>query len=153
MPKSTLTRPRPTIEGLTEEVAELRAALDELRTQLAGEVRTRRLVVVGPDGFERITAEADEWNGTVTVASTRKGMHVELSVSEEEPAARADVYLSAGGNVVGRFSVDEFGDVVVDHENADAWTDPETVTYRPELAIYPAAGPDVTVNTGGLRIG
>lgn len=48
------------IAELERTVKELRADLEHLRRSLAEEVRTRRVVVVEPDGFERVIL--GEWN-------------------------------------------------------------------------------------------
>ncbi len=89
----------------------LSAELAELREQIAGEVRTRRLVVVGPDGFERVVAEARSDCGSVRVDSP-SGVHVALVADEMmEGEASAQVYLSAGGDGVGHFGVTEAGEV------------------------------------------
>lgn len=56
-----------TVTDLRAEVTELRTMLTALTDQLATEVRTRRLVVVGPDGYERIIADAWDTGASVIV--------------------------------------------------------------------------------------
>lgn len=57
MPEPTQITER--LDRLEDENRHLRLDLDLLRASISAEVRTRRLVVVADDGFERIVAEAD----------------------------------------------------------------------------------------------
>jgi hypothetical protein len=122
--------------SLESQVAGLRRDLEELRQQLATEVRTRRVVVVGPDGFERITASADINVGMVRVDSRRDGMHVALVADEDDPQASAELYLSAGGNGVGAFGVLEDGVITGDEEHGFS-VDPDTIEYVTSISIDP----------------
>lgn len=78
------------------EVLRLRAEVDELRRQLASEVRTRRLVVVDDHGCERIVGETSSGkfaDGRTTGhldlmggRGTRPGGHVHLAAYAEAAA-------------------------------------------------------------------
>lgn len=58
------------VAELERTVRELRADLEHLRRELASEVRTRRVVVVEPDGFERVVV------GGVDLLPRNAGVHV-----------------------------------------------------------------------------
>ncbi len=55
------------VEVLSEEITHLRAAVDEIRLGLSTEVRTRSVVVVDHDGFERIVMASRADHGAVSV--------------------------------------------------------------------------------------
>jgi hypothetical protein len=57
------------LDELAAEVDDLRIELVELRHRLLDEVRTRRLVVVSDDAFERVVADAFPSHGGVEVRS------------------------------------------------------------------------------------
>lgn len=154
------------LAGLVSEVAELRAEIaalreqiiDEARTsaewvddfeaQLATEVRTRRLVVVDANGFERVVAEtsARADSGSLTVASP-KDVSVTVIAAEQCEDAFAQVYLSGGGNTAATFEVREDGDR----------DEPDSLYYRSELTLIPDDGDPrfhpVTLGREGLHYG
>lgn len=70
--------------------------------EVVDEIRCRRLVVVGPDGFERIVAEAGEESGSVTVNSQDgedgEGTAVSLFASDEDEVGVAQLFVLSGGN-------------------------------------------------------
>lgn len=90
------------------ELAELRGEIDALRRQMAAlveqvstEVRTRRLVVVEEDGFERIVAEANGDSGEVKVQSrtaTEDTTNVSMFAGEIDGFECAEVGLWHRGN-------------------------------------------------------
>ena len=131
-------------------VDSLRSELDQLRQQLATEVRTRRLVVVDPNGFERIVAKTSSDSGSLTVASARD-VHVSLTANEQSLEAYAEVYLSGGGNVAGHFGVTEDG------ESNGEEIDPDSLYYRSELTLIPDDGDPrfhaITLDREGLHYG
>lgn len=136
------------------DVAVLRAELRELRQDLSTEVRTRRLVVVGPDGFERITADAGADVGSLRVQSPR-GLHVALVADEQSGDGTAQLYLSGGGNGAGSFAVTEDGVPVVDAEGNRS-IEPDSLYYAAELAVLASADErfhDVCLNREGLHFG
>src|SRR3546814_2739237 len=53
-----------------------------LEVQHAAEVRTRRVVVVDQDGFERVVIDTLATSGAVTVRSTEQGRYVALRSEE-----------------------------------------------------------------------
>src|SRR5882762_4519852 len=90
------------IDALTDRVRQLTEELLELRRSSDREVRTRRLVVVEEDGFERIVAEGGGRFGQVTVyGRTPDGRStcVELFVNDpvDANAAHAGMALVDGG--------------------------------------------------------
>ena len=129
--------------------------VDDLRSQLATEVRTRRLVVVGPDGFERVVAEAREDIGLVSVVS-RKEMRISLVADEQGAEGSAQLYLSAGGNGAGSFSVVESGEYITGPEG-ESQIDPDTLEYVTQLRIEPDSSDprfhDITLDREGLSFG
>ena len=133
-----------TLAGNVErDVDAARGDVDDLRSQIGAEVRTRRVVVVGPDGFERITAEAHIDTGEVLVRN-RKDMHVALVADESDTRGFAEVFLSGGGNGVGRFGLTEQGA-------------PDFLEYDASLGIYSAQNDprfhDVSIDREGLHFG
>ncbi|HET9442637.1 MAG TPA: hypothetical protein VFO65_04895 [Acidimicrobiales bacterium] len=115
------------LDRLEAENRALRRELTELRCQLAGEVRTRRIVVETAEGFERIVGEAEGPDAGLTVhAPPRCGrsgesyvrLHADCSVAGEA-AERAGIDLSAGGYGIASLSFSDFeGDGVY---NASLW--------------------------------
>lgn len=90
-------------------LAVLEEELLTLRRSLVEEVRTRRLVVVTEDGFERVVAESAEESGGVRVycRGGEEGhdarTYVEL-FAEQEPLS-AGLHLTGGGNGHGSLAV------------------------------------------------
>lgn len=89
------------------------------------EVRTRRLVVVGPDGFERITLTAEEGSGEVRVmarpdpGAVLKDPAAEVTIyaGEETVPSEASVRVYRDTEVVGALT----SDTVSDDEAAEAF--------------------------------
>ena len=117
----------PILKLLLDRVGQLEQMINGLRDDLFGEVMTQRLVVVGPDGFERVVAEARDDIGSVSVKS-RKEMRISLIADEQECEGSAQLYLSAGGNRVGSFSVVEDGRYTTD-ATGESHIDPDTLEY------------------------
>ena len=93
------------LDALDAAIGEVAARLARLRHTLAGEVRTRRIVVTEPDGFERIVAEATGGVGAVTVRTrTITAGTVGVEVFAADPVggdpAHVGVALLDGGDVV-----------------------------------------------------
>ncbi len=55
------------MDVLGEEVARIRAAVEDLRSDLSDEVRTRSIVVVDDEEFERVVIAARAQHGSVSV--------------------------------------------------------------------------------------
>ena len=79
--------------GLTREVRSLRDELSGLRDDLAREVRTRRIVVVEEDDFERCTISTSGTLGVITLAarcapglSTAMDLYVEDASEGDGPS-------------------------------------------------------------------
>lgn len=105
-------------QKLRDEVAQLRQKVAELVEQMATEVRTRRLVVVEEDGFERIVAGASGAHGelavhTRTADGLSHGSNVSLYVQDmtDHEGESVEVALWHRGNSAGEFLV---------HRNPDA---------------------------------
>lgn len=79
--------------SIESQVAALRHDLDQLREQIATEVRTRRLVVAAADSFEAITAEAHDLYATFEVSCRSTGTDdttdVSISATSEDETAAA----------------------------------------------------------------
>jgi hypothetical protein len=89
------------VDVLRAEVAALREELGRLRTQLATEVRTRKVVVVGPDGFERIELNALADTGEVVVnGRTEAEPSVIIGAGEENDPCDAYLMLKAGEHLL-----------------------------------------------------
>ena len=93
------------LDALDAAIGDVAARLARLRGTLAGEIRTRRLVVAEPDGFERVVAEATGGVGAVTVRTRTTGPGtVGVEVFAADPAggdpAHVGVALLDGGDVV-----------------------------------------------------
>src|SRR3546814_9591519 len=78
-----------------------------LEVQHAAEVRTRRVVVVDQDGFERVVIDTLATSGAVTVRSTEQGRYMALAVedgastnAQGEPVAHAGVVIAARDEIV-----------------------------------------------------
>lgn len=102
---ATITEPD--VRALRGEVALLRQELAELRKSLAQEVRTRRLVVVEKDGFERIEARADGDSGSIVVQA-RDNSWASIGAADlgsENKCEAAAVRLVDSGNTGGEFAV------------------------------------------------
>ena len=102
----------PDERSMVERIAVLEAAVAELQASLAREVRTRRVVVVDRDGFERVVIGAPDGFGHVTVrARTRADGSTCVELFANDPAdgdgAEVGVALSAGGELVATLSVFE----------------------------------------------
>jgi hypothetical protein len=98
------------IGRLAERLDTLSSELAELRASLLREIRSRRVVVVGHDGFERIVLGADERFGHVTVVSrtaTASSTGAELFANDAIDAEPANVGLALvdGGDVVSTLDV------------------------------------------------
>ena len=134
------------LAALQEAVGALQRQVRALETRLKGmrsEVRTRRVVVATPDGFERVVLSAGAHHGAVRV-SARVTASVALCAedgSTDELCAGvsyAEVFMSGGGNGMGTFGVatDRAG------------------RARTELCVHDAdARVAVTVDDKGLRTG
>ncbi len=104
------------LDRLESENRSLRQELDELREQLAGEVRTRRIVVETAEGGERVVVEADGPEAGVTVhAPPRPGRsgpsYVRLYAgcsAGGEAWEQAGIDLSAGGYGIASLSYADF---------------------------------------------
>lgn len=100
------------LDRLEAENHRLRAEVDALRAGFATEVRTRRLVVETPDGFERITADSDN-NGGALVLHVRprpNESHVEptsVRLYADEECYSAGVHLTGPGDSGGMWDVSE----------------------------------------------
>lgn len=98
------------IGRLAERLDTLSSELAELRASLLREVRSRRVVVVEHDGFERIVLGASERFGHVTVVSRTaidSSTGVELFANDAVDAEPANVGLALvdGGDVVSTLDV------------------------------------------------
>lgn len=125
------------LEGLLHA---LEARIDHLEQELATEVRTRRVVVVGPDGFERVLIEARETHGGIEVRANVAGAaegcepSVELLAIDEVEwsAPMASVVLRAQEQQAAMLKVEERDDLaMVDFDMADhVMRDEESVEMR-----------------------
>lgn len=92
-----LGRVRLELELLRDEVA-------MLRRQLAGEIRTRRLVVVDERGFSRVVIDTLPHSGTITVRGRRHHgsdpLEVSLVAAEESDQPFAGMYVRQGDNTI-----------------------------------------------------
>lgn len=93
------------LDALDAAISDVAARLARLRGTLAGEIRTRRLVVAEPDGFERVVAEATGGLGAVLVRTRTTGPGtVGVEVFAADPVggdpAHVGVALLDGGDVV-----------------------------------------------------
>jgi hypothetical protein len=93
------------VAALEAELQSVRAGLADLAADLAREVRSARLVVVDPDGFERVVADADASHGALTVRArtgAQRSTAVELYADDpvDADAARAGVALGHQGDIV-----------------------------------------------------
>lgn len=94
------------------------AALEDVVAAMAGEVRTRRVVVVEADGFERVVAEGcGDWGGVsvnVRNGETHPRTQARMTASEEfGSAGGAMVYVVGDGNVNAVMESDAEGDASV----------------------------------------
>ncbi len=139
------------LEELAREVLALRAELADLRQQLATEVRTRRLVVVGENGFESIVASVTDDTADVLVRCQGElGTHATLHANDHHPGSSfAGVYLSGGGNIVGNFDVHQAGDDGAGNFPGDI--DPDSATYSASLDVIEDRG-RVVLSVDGLKI-
>ena len=92
------------VRDLSTEIAELRAELATLRAALAGEVRTRRLVVVDEHGEERIVARAGADTTMLSLSSPplsdlELGDSVDRHATLELWAERVDPASTAAGEI------------------------------------------------------
>lgn len=93
------------LDALDTAIGDVAARLARLRRTLAGEVRTRRLVVAEADGFERVVADATGGVGAVTVRTRTHGpgtVGVEVFAADPvgDDPAHVGVALLDGGDVV-----------------------------------------------------
>jgi hypothetical protein len=107
-----------TVLELVERVGALATELAELRTSMAREIRSRRVVVVEADGFERIVLGAREQYGHVAVLSrapTGASTSAELFAHDPVDAdgANVGVALTDRGEVVATLDVT--------HDHAPRW--------------------------------
>lgn len=98
------------LDALDTAIGEVAARLARLRRTLAGEIRTRRLVVAEPDGFERVVAAATGGLGAVTVRTRTAGPGtVGVEVFAADPVggdpAHVGVALLDDGDVVAAIDV------------------------------------------------
>lgn len=134
------------LAALEEVVGALQRQVRALETRLKGmrsEVRTRRVVVATPDGFDRVVLSAGANHGAVRV-SARDTTSVALCAEDGSPSSEAEsdswaeVFLSGGGNGMGTFGV------ATDRDGR----------ARTELCVHDAtARVAVTVDAKGLRTG
>lgn len=112
------------LSRLCGEVALLRQELADLRKSIAQEVRTRRLVVVEADGFERIDASADGKSGSIVVQARDKSW---ASINADDLGSvnryqAAAFRLVDGGNTGAELAVhrdaDDLGET---HTSLDIW--------------------------------
>lgn len=96
--------------GLTREVRSLHDELSALRDALATEVRTRRIVVVEADGFERCIVDAAGTHAVITLAgrsepglSTAMDFYVDDAMDGDGPSV--GLALIDRGNVVASFGL------------------------------------------------
>jgi hypothetical protein len=102
---------KPTVDGLEqrynkleERVAGLEYALEYMAST---DVTTRRLVVIGPDGFERVVIDANEHNGGVTVHSKEGDCNAHMGATEEVHGGDAHVSVSGSDQVLAMMTVNK----------------------------------------------
>ena len=100
------------LERLERALAHLRAGLDDLRSHLRAEVRTRRVTVVEHDGFERLVLDSAGHFGHLTVqarGSTRGSVAVEVFAADpvDGDAAHVGLALIIEGDVVAAVDVQQ----------------------------------------------
>lgn len=129
----------------------LRRELEELRASLSAEVRTRRLVVVADDGFERIVAESRPHSGGIKVRCRipeGRDEHFGTSttvyaVDDEEHYPNAGIYVTGYGDLYASLSVQECPDGL-DERGAP--------TARAELNLHRENGrAGLVVDSDGVR--
>ena len=130
MDQRTPTPTRPEVDevrALRGEVALLRQELAELRRSLAQEVRTRRLVVVEEDGFERIDASADGHGGSIIVRARDDSWAIVAAddIGSENNVQAAAYRLVDGGNTAAEFVVRrDFDCLDKTHTELEIWKRP-----------------------------
>jgi hypothetical protein len=102
------------LDQLRQEVAALRAAIST-------EIRTRRVTVVEPDGFERIVLEAQGRFGSIAVRTRSKAAPTEAGLFGNDPidgdGSHVGIALTDQGDVVAAFEVLQGREAVL-------WTEP-----------------------------
>jgi hypothetical protein len=109
---------------LRDELRLLREELAGLRSDVAAEVRTRRLVVVDSQGFERLVAEGGDDHGFLAVrgrAGERRCTAVELYVNDpvDGDGTHAGVALGEDGDIVAALEVTGHGEPTLWLRGAD----------------------------------
>lgn len=149
------------VAELVAEVARLVEDLAEMRAAQATEVRTRRLVVVDEDGFERVELSTLTTSGSVTVHGNPGGgdgdeRYVRLLVEDHAgvgPTAIAGLYVVTRGEE--SLSVD----VVDDAQGAAAWprVNLAVVEHSDDGIVTTAAAAELSPSTlrlsGGVVVG
>lgn len=103
---SQVARLGDTVAQLGDEIHELRKQLGQLQATLADEVRTNRLVVLGPDGSERITTMCNERATALTVQFDPPGAaRWELYPKAELWATDGDHMTADGGEEIAKASL------------------------------------------------
>lgn len=116
MPRTEPVPPGPSndlsarVRALEREVDRLRQVVDAHHRAVADEVRTRRLVVTDPDGFERIVAEGADHRGSLAVRARSVGggsTKVELFAGDalDGDASHIGLALGRDGDVVATIEV------------------------------------------------
>lgn len=98
------------VRALEGEVRRLRDAFDTHRASQADEVRTRRLLVVDRDGFERVVAEGGEAQAVLSVrARTHAPGSTKVELFADDPgdgdAANVGLALGRAGDIVAALEV------------------------------------------------
>jgi hypothetical protein len=103
-----------TIDELEARMARIEGMLAELlerrRTRVVDEVRARRVVVVGSDGFERVVIDANKNNGGMKVYSKEGACNASVTATEECWGGDANVFVVGGGNIQAMMTVNKRGD-------------------------------------------
>jgi hypothetical protein len=96
------------LASLEEELRDLEGVVDEREGGVHPEIRTKRLVIVDEDGFERLTAGAfspDVFQVDVRCRDDDTFLRIQADNEADEDYHQVGVYLHAWGEPVARFEV------------------------------------------------
>lgn len=131
--------------ALARRLGALESEVFVLRRSLGEEVRTRRVVVIAEDGFERVVAESDE-GVKVYCRGGEEHDRTYIGLLAEEDPLSASLYLSGAGNGYGSLGVW----TTEGRTGAERWPGS---AFAAELALdQPNGNPGIVVDSEGLKL-